>query len=218
VKALAKPSVFLMCLLPAGYMFYTVYLALTGGPNLLGPDPPKALALMTGEWAIRVLILALALTPIRYLFNYPYIWQFRRMIGLYAFFYTSLHFLVFLMFLLQWEWTAIGREIAERPYITIGFAAYVLMAALAATSFNRAQRKLGRNWKRLHRLVYVINLLAVMHVIWIIRSSYQDAVVYGGLVLLFLGYRMARHYSPAVRHFTFRPPPAAAIRARPEKP
>jgi sulfoxide reductase heme-binding subunit YedZ len=218
MKALAKPFVFIVFLLPAGYMFYAVFLAYSGGANLLGPDPPKALALTTGEWAIRVLIFALALTPIRYLLNWPYAWQLRRMIGLFAFFYTSLHFLVFLMFLLQWEWGAIGSEIAERPYITIGFAAYVLLTALAATSFNRAQRKLGRNWKRLHRLVYLINLLAVMHVIWIIRSSYQDAVVYGGLVVFLLGYRLLHHYSPVVKHFTFRPTGAAMARARPKVP
>lgn len=216
MKALAKPLVFILCLLPAGYMFYAVYLAYTGGANLLGPDPPQALALLTGEWAIRILILALALTPIRYLFNWPFAWQFRRMIGLYAFFYTSLHLLVFLMFLLQWEWGAIGREIAERPYITIGFAAFILMAALASTSFNRAQRKLGRNWKRLHRLVYAINVLAVLHVIWIVRSSYADAVLYGGLVALLLGYRLLRHYNPGVKRFTFCPPKAAAVRVRQE--
>src|SRR5687767_2086078 len=122
------------------------------------------------------------------------------------------------MFLLQWQWGAIGREIAERPYITIGFVAYVLMTALALTSFNRAQRKLGRNWKRLHRLVYAINILAVMHVIWIVRSSYQDAVLYGGLVALFLGYRLLRHYSPTVRRFTLRPSGVSALRPRSEKP
>lgn len=218
MKAIAKPSVFLLCFLPAGYMFYAVYLAYTGGENLLGPDPAKALSLMTGEWAIRILILGLALTPLRYLFNWPYLWRLRRMIGLYAFFYTALHLLVFLMFLLQWEWSAIGREIAERPYITIGFAAFVLMTALALTSFNWAQRKLGRNWKRLHRLVYAVNVLAVMHVIWIVRSSYQDAVLYGGLVALFLGYRLLRHFSPAARRFTFRPTGAALARTRTGKP
>ena len=218
MKAFGKPLIFFILLLPAAYMFYAVYLAYTGGTNLLGPDPAKALALTTGEWAIRILILALALTPVRYLFNWPYVWRFRRMIGLFAFFYTSLHLLVFLMFLLQWEWTAIGREITERPYITIGFAAYVLMTALAVTSFNRAQRRLGRNWKRLHRLVYAINILAVMHVIWIVRSSYQDAVLYGGLVALFLGYRVLRHFSPAARHFTFRPATVAPLRTRPGKP
>ncbi len=204
MKVIAKPLVFILCLLPACYLFYAVYLAYTGGANLLGPDPPKALSLETGEWSIRMLIIALAVTPLRYLFNWPYLWRFRRMIGLFAFFYTSLHLLVFLMFLLQWELSAIGREIAERPFITIGFAAYVPMAALAVTSFNRAQRKLGRNWKRLHRLVYVINLLAVMHIIWIVRSSYLDAVLYGGLVLLFLGYRALSHFSPSFKRFSFR--------------
>ena len=218
MKAFAKPLVFLLCLLPAGYMFYAVYLAFTGGENLLGPEPAKTLSLMTGEWAIQILILGLALTPIRYLFNWPYIWRFRRMIGLYAYFYTSLHLLVFLMFLLQWEWTAIGREIVERPYITIGFAAYVLMTALAATSFNRAQRKLGRNWKRLHRAVYAVNVLAVMHVIWIVRSSYADAVLYGGLVALLLGYRVMRRVSPTIRRFTFRPTGVAPARVSVEKP
>ena len=218
MKAFAKPLVFLLCLLPAGYMFYAVYLAFTGGENLLGPEPAKTLSLMTGEWAIQILILGLALTPIRYLFNWPYVWRFRRMIGLYAYFYTSLHLLVFLMFLLQWEWTAIGREIVERPYITIGFAAYVLMTALAATSFNRAQRKLGRNWKRLHRTVYAVNVLAVMHVIWIVRSSYADAVLYGGLVALLLGYRVVRRVSPTMRRFTFRPTGVARARVSVEKP
>lgn len=205
MKVLVKPLVFTLCLLPAGYLFYAVYLAFTGGANLLGPDPPQALSLQTGEWSIRMLVLALALTPLRYLFNWPYLWQLRRMLGLFAYFYTSMHLLVFLMFLLQWEWSAIGREITERPYITIGFAAFVLMSALAFTSFNRAQRMLGRNWKRLHRLVYLVNLLAVLHIVWIVRSSYQDAVVYGGLVLVLLGYRLLSHFSPAVKRFSFRP-------------
>jgi methionine sulfoxide reductase heme-binding subunit len=211
MKLLLKPVVFVLCSLPAAYLFYAVYLAWTGGANLLGPDPPKALSLTTGEWSIRILIAALALTPVRYLFNWPYAWQLRRMVGLFAFFYTSLHLLVFLMFLLQWQWSSIGREIVERPYITIGFAAYVLMFLLAATSFQLAQRRLGRNWKRLHRTVYAINILAVLHVIWIVRSSYADSVLYGGLVLLLLVYRAAAHYSPAFRRFTLRPArPAAA--------
>lgn len=203
MKVLAKPFVFLSCLLPAIYLFYVVYSALTGGENLLGPDPVQALSLLTGEWAIRILILALAITPIRYLFNWPYVWKLRRMIGLFALFYVSLHFLVFLMFLLQWQWGDIGREIAERPYITIGFTAFVLMLFLGCTSFNAAQRKMGRNWKRLHRAVYAINILAVLHVIWIIRSSYGDALLYGSLVFILLCYRMLRHYSSAVRKFTF---------------
>ena len=199
---LAKPAVFLLCLLPGAYLAYAVYLAFTGGENLLGPDPAQFLSLETGEWAIRLLILSLAITPLRYLLNWPYAFRFRRMIGLFAYFYVCMHLLVFLMFLLQWEWGAIGREIAERPFITIGFGGFVLLTLLALTSFNAAQRKLGRNWKRLHRLTYAVSILGVMHVIWIVRSSYFDAVLYGALVLLLLGYRLLRKYSDAVRKFS----------------
>ncbi|MDA9909870.1 sulfoxide reductase heme-binding subunit YedZ [Gammaproteobacteria bacterium] len=199
---LAKPAAFILCLLPGAYLAYAVYLAFSGGENLLGPDPAQFLSLETGEWAIRLLILSLAITPLRYLLNWPYAFRFRRMIGLFAYFYVCMHLLVFLMFLLQWQWGAIGREIAERPFITIGFAGFVLLTLLALTSFNAAQRKLGRSWKRLHRLTYAASILGVMHVIWIVRSSYFDAVLYGSLVLLLLGYRLLRKYSEAVRKFS----------------
>jgi methionine sulfoxide reductase heme-binding subunit len=204
MQTLFKPAVFILCFLPAAYLFYATYLALTGGENLLGPDPAQYLSLETGNWAIRMLIASLSITPIRYLFNWPTIWKFRRMIGLFAFFYASMHLLVFLWFLLQWQWADIGTEIVERPYITIGFSAFLLMAMLASTSFNAAQRKMGRNWKRLHRIVYGINILAVMHVIWIVRSSIADALLYTTLVFIFIAYRLLRHYSPVVRKFTLR--------------
>lgn len=197
-----KPIVFLLFLSPALYYFYAVYLALTGGENLLGPDPAQTLALATGEWSIRILIASLAITPLRYLFKAPKLWNFRRMIGLFALFYVSLHLLVFLMFLLQWQWGDIGREIVERPYITIGFLAFLLMLPLGFTSTLWAQRKLKRNWKRLHRVVYLINILAVIHVLWIVRSSYFDALLYGALVFCLLLYRILHNYSLAVRQFT----------------
>jgi sulfoxide reductase heme-binding subunit YedZ len=197
-----KPIVFLLFLSPALYYFYAVYLALTGGENLLGPDPAQALALATGEWSIRILIASLAITPLRYLLKMPTLWNYRRMIGLFALFYVSLHLLVFLMFLLQWQWSDIGRELVERPYITIGFAAFVLMLPLGLTSTHWAQRKLKRNWKRLHRVVYAINILAVIHVLWIVRSSYFDALLYGSLVFILLLYRVLHKNIPAARRFT----------------
>ena len=206
MSRLVKPVIFLLCLWPAAYLAYAVYLAFTGGENLLGPDPAEFLALETGEWAIRLLIASLAITPLRYLLNAPVLFRYRRMIGVYAWFYVCLHLLVFLWFLLGWQWGNIGTEISERPYITIGFSAFVLLTPLAATSFNAAQRKLGRNWKRLHRLTYVCATLACLHVIWIVRSSYFDAVLYSGLVLVLLGYRLLRKYVPAVQKFTFFPP------------
>lgn len=199
---LIKPAMFMLCLAPALWLFWVVYLAWSGGPNHLGPDPAQFLALETGQWAIRMLVAALAITPLRFLLAAPSIWRYRRMLGLFALFYVSLHFMVFLVFLLQFQWSAVGREVAERPYITVGFAAFVLLVLLGLTSFQRAQRLLGRRWKQLHRSVYVINILAVVHIFWVLRSSYADVVLYGGLVLLLLGYRWLRHISPSVRHFT----------------
>ncbi len=199
-----KPLVFLLCLLPALYYFYAVFLAFSGRANLLGPDPAQALALASGTWAIRFLILALALTPLRHLLRLPSIWQYRRMLGLYALFYALLHFLVFLMFLLEWQWQDLAQEIVRRPYISFGFGALLLLVPLGLTSFNAAQRWLGRNWKRLHRLVYVAGLLAVLHIVWVIRSSYFDALLYGGLIVVLLAYRLLRQFSPAVRRFAFR--------------
>jgi sulfoxide reductase heme-binding subunit YedZ len=195
-----KPIVFILLLVPALYYFYAVYLALNG-ENILGPDPAQALSLATGEWSIRILVAALAITPLRYLLNMPQLWNYRRMVGLFGLFYVCLHLIVFLMFLLQWQWADIGREIVERPYITIGFAAFILLLPLGLTSFKAAQRKMGRNWKKLHRLVYAINILAVLHILWVVRSSYFDAVLYGSLVSICLGYRILRKYNPVVRKF-----------------
>lgn len=210
MSRLIRPAVFLLLLLPALYYAYAVWLAWTGSGNLLGTDPPRALAIATGEWAIRMLVLVLAVTPARYLLNRPVLIRYRRMIGLYVFFYAFLHFLVFLVFLLGLQWSSLGRELVERPYITVGFTALVILAALAATSFNRAQRKLGRRWKQLHRLVYVVAVLAVVHIVWLVRSDYGEALFYGALLGALLLYRVLRRYSRKVRRFTFFPPPGRA--------
>jgi Predicted membrane protein len=201
LRSWVKLGVFLLSFYPAGVMFYKVWRAYLGLPVDLGPDPPQTLALETGEWAIRFLVGSLWITPLRYLLAAPVIWQYRRMIGLYALFYTVLHFLVFLFFILQLSFADLGREIVERPYITIGFLALVFMIPLGLTSFQAAQRKMGRSWKKLHRIVYVINVLAVLHVVWIVRSSYGDAVLYGSLVTFALLYRLLRSRVEGVRKF-----------------
>ena len=199
-SAVAKPIVFLLLLAPALYYFYAIYLILNG-ENILGPDPAQALSLATGEWSIRILTAALAITPLRYLLNMPKLWKYRRMIGLFGLFYVSLHLIVFLMFLLQWQWGDIAIEIVERPYITVGFTAFILLLPLGLTSFQVAQRKMGRNWKKLHKLIYAINILAILHIIWVVRSSYFDALLYGSLVFICLAYRVMRNYIPAIRRF-----------------
>lgn len=204
MRWLVKPAFFLLCLSPALWLAGAIVLALKGGPNVLGPDPAQFLALETGKWAMWMLIAALAVSPLRFLLNAPYVWKLRRMGGLFALFYVSLHFLVFLALLLEWRWQELGREVAERPYVTIGMLAFVLLIPLGMTSLQFAQRKMGRRWKQLHRMVYVVGILAVMHVVWIVRSSIGDALIYGMIMAALLGYRLLRHLYPQLRSFSLR--------------
>jgi len=191
---------FMALSLPAFWWGYLVWGALQGRATL-GPDPAKTLALESGEWAIRTMVIALAVTPLRYLLNLPWLWQARRMLGLFAFFYAALHLVVFVFLYLGLDWEALGREITERPYITVGFAALLLLLLLAMTSFDKARRAMGRNWKRLHRTIYVAAILAVLHLAWIVRSDFGEALLYGSLVFLLLGYRLLHKLVPPVRRF-----------------
>lgn len=204
MQKVIKPVLFIACCLPALWWVYAIWQAYIGNPALLGPDPPKYLSLETGEWSIRMLMAALAITPLRYLFNWPYLWRLRRMVGLFAFFYATLHFLVFLVFILELNLGDLSREVVERPYVTLGFGAYIILCLLAMTSFNYAQRKMGRNWKRLHRTVYVASILAVLHLVWIVRSDFGKALIYATLVLVLLLYRFLHKINPTVRKFTLR--------------
>lgn len=204
MRNVVKPLLFITCSLPALWWFYAIWEAYAGNSSLLGPDPPKYLTLATGEWSIRMLVGALAITPLRYLLNWPYLWRLRRMMGLFACFYATLHFLAFLILILEMNWRDLGRELTERPYIMLGFAAYVILCLLAITSFNYAQRKMGRNWKRLHRAVYAASMLAVFHLVWIVRSDFGEALLYGVIVASLLLYRLLHKVNPSVRRFVLR--------------
>jgi len=175
---------FLVCLIPF------VLLLLKVLQNDLGPDPAKELALETGEWSIRFLLLALAMTPLRHLSGRMEFAQRRRMIGLFALFYASVHFLVWVIFLLGLRWGAILEEVVERPYITIGFASFLILIVLGATSPRVMVRKLGKNWRRLHRLVYVAGVLAVIHLVWIVRTDLSEALLYGAILAGLLVWRL----------------------------
>ncbi|MEX1670934.1 sulfite oxidase heme-binding subunit YedZ [Zhongshania guokunii] len=175
---LAKPVLHLLCLLP---LIYIVWAALS---ESLGTDPVKALLLMTGEWSIRLLLVTLAVTPLRQWLNMPKLIRFRRMLGLYAWFYASLHFLAVLTYLFGWDWDIALEELSERPYIIVGFLAWLFMLPLGVTSNAKAIRALGRNWKKVHKLIYFVAVLAWVHVFWQVRSSYFDAVLYGALILM----------------------------------
>ena len=181
-----KPSIFFMALIPF------IWLLLKAFQNDLGPDPAQALSIETGEWALRFLLLTLAITPFRQIFRVAEIARLRRMIGLFAFFYASIHFLSWMAFILAFRWLAIAEELVERPYITVGFLAYVILFLLGVTSTNSMVRRLGKNWKRLHKFVYAASILAIVHLLWILRTDVTEAVIYGVLLAILMGYRIFR--------------------------
>lgn len=184
MRKLIKPGVFLLALLPFAVLVYRVL------QNDLGPDPVQELSLETGEWTLRFLIITLAMTPLRQLTGQVEFIRHRRMLGLYSLFYGTIHLFVWLFFVLEFRWFAIAEEIVERPYITVGFSAYLILLALGITSPKAMVRRLGKNWKRLHRLVYLAAVLGVLHLLWILRLDIGPAVFYGALVAILLGYRL----------------------------
>ncbi|PCJ17797.1 MAG: sulfoxide reductase heme-binding subunit YedZ [SAR86 cluster bacterium] len=181
---LIKPVVFVIALIPFIILLVRIF------QNDLGPDPVQELSLETGEWTLQFLILAIAMTPLRRITNRIEFVRHRRMIGLFALFYATLHLAVWLTFLLEFRWLAILEEVIERPYITVGFSSYLILLALGLTSPKFMLRKLGKNWKRLHKLVYVAAVLGVLHLLWILRLDIGSAVFYGSLVAVLLGYRL----------------------------
>ena len=158
--------------------------------NSLGADPARALALETGRWSIRFLLVSLSITPIRELFRLSKLAPLRRTFGLYSLFYASLHLLVYVLFLLELRWSEIGSDILERPYITVGFTAFLILALLGATSPKSVVRKLGKKWRVIHRLAYLAIILAVVHVTWILRTDVFDAALYALITVLLFGYRL----------------------------
>ncbi len=184
-----KPVVFLLASLPFLAMLGQVLLR----PETLGPDPAQELAIATGEWTLRFLLLTLALTPLRFISGAVVFVRLRRMLGLFALFYATVHLLVWVSFLLGFRWFAIAEELVERPFITVGFAAYLILLALGVTSPKVMVRRLGKNWKRLHRLVYVAAILGIVHLLWILRTNIGEAVFYGAVLAILLGYRAYRH-------------------------
>ena len=160
----------------------------------LGADPVAALTHQTGEWALRLLLLSLAMTPIRMLVKQAWPIRFRRLIGLYAFFYASLHFAIYLFLDLgSGYWSQIGADILKRPFITVGFTAWLLLLPLALTSNRWMMRLLKKNWQRLHRLVYAIGILVVLHFWWLVKSDIREPVLYAAILAVLLGMRLSAH-------------------------
>lgn len=198
-----KPLLFAVCLLPAAWLAYAAV------AQHLGANPAEALIRSTGDWTLRMLCLVLAVTPLRVSLNLPALLRLRRMLGLYVYFYAALHLLCYAGFDMGLDLADITRDIAKRPFILVGFTAFLLLTPLALTSWNRAVRWLGgRRWQTLHRLVYVVAVLAVLHFFWMRagKHNFAEVQVYGTVLGVLLGWRLWRAVSgrqrsrAAVRH------------------
>ena len=185
-----KPVVFLLCLLPAAWLFWAA------AADQLGANPAEALIRSLGDWSLRALVLVLAITPLRVLAGLPALAKLRRMIGLFVFFYASLHWLAYAWFDKGFDWSDILIDVPKRPFILVGTLAWLLLLALAATSFNRAIRALGAaRWQALHRAVYAIAVLAILHFFWMRagKKDFAEVAVYVAVLAALLGWRLWRH-------------------------
>ena len=156
----------------------------------LGANPIEEVTHRTGDWSLRILLAALAVTPIRRITGWNQVIQVRRLVGLFAFFWVCLHFLTYLVLDQFFGWSYIVEDVIERPYITAGFTAFLLLIPLAVTSTRGWIRRLGKRWARLHKLVYVVGLLGVIHYLWITRADDRAPVVYGTILLVLLAFRV----------------------------
>ena len=188
----AKTLVHALSLTPLAILSWQFWEVFRTGSDALGADPVAEVEHRLGLWALRFLILVLAVTPLRQLTGKPALLQFRRMLGLYAFAYATLHFTAYLVLDLRGYWTQIFEEIAKRPYITVGFAAWLLLVPLAITSTRGWMRRLGRRWGQLHKLVYAISVFAVLHFWWLVKSDIREPALYAGLLAVLLGWRLLR--------------------------
>jgi sulfoxide reductase heme-binding subunit YedZ len=179
-----KPFVFALALTP---FLWLAFRALTGR---LSVNPIEDLTLTTGIWALRFLVITLAITPVRRLTGWHGVIQYRRMLGLFAFFYATLHFLTYVVLDQFFAWKFILADIAKRPYITVGTLAFLLMAPLALTSTKGWIRRLGRRWQLLHRLVYVSGIAAVLHYYWKVKADTTYPLRYAALLAVFFAVRV----------------------------
>lgn len=193
VLTLRRITVFLVSMMPFFYLLQQVVRLQAGEWNILGPEPGKAIVWFSGSWAFNFLLITLAVTPASQYLQQKWLVVHRRMLGLFVFFYSTLHLFAYFAFLLEWQWRELGKEIIERPYLLLGGVAWLLLVPLTITSTKQWQRRLKRRWKKLHRLVYVIGLLAAIHYLLQIRSSWFEPVLYTVLLLSLLALRLWRY-------------------------
>jgi methionine sulfoxide reductase heme-binding subunit len=189
-----KVPVFLVCLVPLGL------LAWKGFHGMLGANPIEVITHATGDWTMRFLLITLAITPLRKLLGVPSLIRFRRMLGLYAFFYGSLHFMTWLWLDKFFDWHEMVADVLKRRFITVGMLGLLLLVPLAATSTAGWIRRLGgKNWQRLHRLIYVTALCGVIHYIWLVKADLRKPLQYAAILGVLLLYRVGAWVAPRLR-------------------
>ena len=207
----AKPIVFLLCLLPFAWLAYGAF------ADTLGANPAEALIRATGDWTLRFICIVLAVTPLRVLSKWNGLARYRRMLGLFTYFYVVVHLLCYSWFDMGFDVPEIAKDIAKRPFILVGFAAFLLLTPLAATSFNRAIKAMGgKRWQALHKLIYLIAGLGLLHFFWMRagKNNFNEVFVYAAIIAVLLGFRVVQ----ALRKRAARPSaatssmPAAAVR------
>ena len=188
---------FLACLVPFGMLVSGVV------SNSLGPDPADHLMHVTGEWVMRFLVLVLLATPLAR-HGWPRLARYRRMLGLYVWFYATLHLLVFAQVFIGWSGALLIDELVDRPYVLVGFLAWLILVPLGITSARAIRKKMGKHWRQLHRLTYIVVILGWLHLLWLSRSDVGDAVVYGVIFGLLLGYRIRESWRSDAVLFSLR--------------
>ena len=182
---LIKALLFLLCLVPLARLI------VLGANDALGANPIEFITRSTGTWTLVFLLVTLSVTPLRKIFNQPALIKLRRMFGLFAFFYVCLHFTTYIWLDQFFDAGEIAKDIVKRPFITVGFLAFVLLIPLAATSNNAIIKRLGaRRWQRLHRLVYPVGILGVVHYWWLVKKDLTQPIIYASILAVLLGYRL----------------------------
>ena len=189
ITRILKPALFLALLLPAASLIW----------RDMGANPVETITHATGSWALRLLLVTLAITPLRRLTGWGELLRLRRMLGLYAFFYALLHFLTYAVLDQGLLLSAVLEDVLERPYITLGFAVFLMLIPLAATSTDGMIRRLGvKRWRRLHRLVYPAALGGLFHFLWLVKADLREPLVHLAILLLLLAFRLPSHLFPSL--------------------
>ena len=184
MRSWIKPALFIACLIPFAQLAYGFY------TDDLTANPIEYITRFTGSWALIILITSLAVTPLRKILGWGALIKYRRMLGLFAFFYAVLHFLTYMVLDHFFDFQAIVKDIFKRPYVTAGFTSLVLMIPLALTSTAAMIRRLGKRWQQLHRLVYIAAAAGVLHFYWLVKSDIRRPAQYGAVLALLLGVRL----------------------------